>query len=285
MGLERIFKTIKKYKLIKSKDKIFVGVSGGKDSLVALYSLKKYAEENNIRAEITAFHINLGFSFSQKIEEIVKKQTKEVGVKLVILRLKHMEINILKISRKKRRPICSVCGLAKRYLLNRVPRELGASKIATGHNMDDFLSFFFKNLINKNLLWSSKFKPFLASDHPKLLPKIRPLFFTSEEESREIAKKLGLPILTYREICPYAKTSNKSKWFKFLACIDENTKKQMIESISEMEFESVKKGGIRECKVCGEPTNQEVCGFCRTFGIKDGSELAKKIKESINAYG
>ena len=98
-------------------------------------------------------------------------------------------------------------------------------------------------------------------------------------------KKLGLPVLTYEEICPYAKSSNREKWLKFLECMDENTKRRMIKSISEIKFEESKKKEIRECKVCGEPTDQEVCGFCRLFEVKEGTELTKRIKESINVYG
>ena len=58
--LNKIFRTIEKYRLVERGDKIFVALSGGKDSAAVLFVLKKFKEERNLDFEIIGFHISLG---------------------------------------------------------------------------------------------------------------------------------------------------------------------------------------------------------------------------------
>jgi len=43
--LKKVFRVIKNYGLVEKKDKIFVAISGGKDSTAALFSLKKFVKK------------------------------------------------------------------------------------------------------------------------------------------------------------------------------------------------------------------------------------------------
>ncbi len=272
--LKKVWKTIEKFRLIEKGDKIFVALSGGKDSLAAAYSLKKFIEEKSLDIELKGFHINLSLSISEKVEDAVRKQAKLIGIDLLVIKVKELGISMEEIAKKSRRPICSICGVIKRYLMNKIPREKGATKLATGHNMDDFLVLFFKNIVGGNLPWISKFKPLLPSTHPKLLCKIRPLFEVSELENKKLCETLSLPYLK-ENICPYAAIKSKidkkrEKWYQTINEIEKwqkNFKISMMRAIVKMSNFFEFKEELRECSRCGEPTNKEICAFCRLTKI------------------
>jgi tRNA(Ile)-lysidine synthase TilS/MesJ len=269
--LKRVFKTIEKAKLVESGDKILVALSGGKDSACALYTLKKYSEEKDIDCEIVGFHINMGGSNSQEIEEVIKKQVNFVGVDLIKINFSDYGINLEEL-KKSKRPICSICGLAKRYLMNKIPREQGANKIATGHHLDDFLVFFFKNLLSQNFSWISKFRPKVKPTHEKMICKIRPLFRVTREENKKFCDYIGLPYI--KAPCPFISRKDKikilrrEKWYETIDLLEKrhkNFKLQLsraIEKISKKFEESEK---LKACLKCGEPTSEDICGFCKIF--------------------
>jgi len=270
--LKKVFKTIKKAKLVERGDKIFVAVSGGKDSGCALYTLKKYCEEQAVDCEIVAFHINIGGNNSREIEEIARKQAKFAGVELIKINFGDYGINLGEL-KKSRRAVCSICGLAKRYLMNKIPRELGANKIATGHHLDDFLVFFFKNLLSQNFSWISKFKPRIEPGHEKMLCKIRPLFKVTGKENKEFCDCIGLPYI--EAPCPFIskkdriKILRRERWYESMDLLEKrhkNFKLQLSKAIEKISKKFEEKENLKSCKRCGEPTSEEICGFCRIFG-------------------
>jgi len=276
--LRKVFKTIEKYKLVEDNDKIFVALSGGKDSLAALLALKKFKEEKKLGFELLGFHINLGTTGSEKVQEIIEKQCELVGVNLIVFDLNKEGINLSEIAKRKRRPVCSVCGVIKRYLMNKIPREFGATKIATGHHGDDMLVFFIKNILGMNFSWISKFRPKVESENPKLLTKIRPLFFVGRRDNEEFVRSFGLPYVQ-ESLCLYFKEKQKlygktNFWYDVFDKLESDIpgiKERLLNSIIKMSsyFESEEQ--LNFCKICGEPTNTEICAFCR---------LTEKIKKS-----
>ncbi len=272
---KKIFKTIEKNKMIERNDKIFVALSGGKDSALTLAALKKYVDTKNIECEISGFHINLNLPGSRYMEEIARKQAEMFGVKLKILDLKELNISILEASKISGRPICSICGLTKRYFMNKIPRENGANKVATGHNMDDFIVFFIKNFINRNFQWISKFKPILKSKHPKMIVKIRPLFETGGDEIEMICKHLNIPYAA-EFTCPYKYTSrfgDERTRIILKAIYDlereiRNFRIKMIRAVEAISDKFEVDGELKSCKICGEPCSGNICAFCKLFKLK-----------------
>ncbi|OYT41816.1 MAG: arginosuccinate synthase [Candidatus Aenigmarchaeota archaeon ex4484_224] len=279
---EKVFRTIEKFGLIEENDRIFVAISGGKDSCSALFLLKEFIQEKNLDVQLKAFFINLGYPNFEKIQEIVEKQAELAKVNLIIFDASFLGKKIEEISRKSKRPICSICGLTKRYLLNKIPRELGATKLATGHHLDDFLTFSLKNLVSKNYSWTSKFLPKLKSNHPKLLTKIRPLFFITSSQTKQFCSSLNIPIA--KNLCPYTpiKLKKIKKWNELTKFFEEkfgrNFKIQLLSSLIKISKKFEEKEEIKKCKICGEPTNQEICSFCKIFG-KVEFDLNKQIVE------
>lgn len=275
--LKTVFKTIEKYKLVENKDNIFVALSGGKDSACALFSLKKYIEEKDLDARLKGFHINFGLPISDRVQQIVEKQAKLAGVELIAINAKKdLGIDIGEAMKRSARPICSICGVLKRYLINKIPREMNASKVATGHHMDDFVVFFFKNILNQKYFWSSKFRPKLEPIHPKQITKIRPLFFVGSKDNNEFCEENDIPFVK-AEVCPHAYyhckvDASTEKWYKIIYSIEQthkNFRRQLLKSVIKMsKFFEMADNGLKECKICGEPTNREICSFCRIFRVK-----------------
>ena len=98
--LKRGWKFIEKHGLVEKDDRIFIALSGGKDSLTAAYLLKSYVDEKNLDCELIALHLNLNFEVSEEVERIVKKQASKFGFKLIKVNVKDYGIDLVKISKK-----------------------------------------------------------------------------------------------------------------------------------------------------------------------------------------
>ncbi len=242
---------------------LYVAISGGKDSVALLHSLWSIRKELGVR--IVAYHINLGIpSFSERSEEVVRELAGSLGAPLVVTDLQRdYGFTVPQASRATGRKPCSVCGVVKRYLQNRVPRELGAHVVATGHNADDFAKFALKNLYAGEALWLSKISRYLGSDDPLLLPKLRPLIHRTGEEIMAYVEEQGLPYVEER--CPLAPRRDR---FMELVRMGEGLipgfRKGLVRGAERVAGAlHVPKGRLRRCSVCGEPSSTDPCAFCR----------------------
>jgi len=135
---KRIENTIKKFKLFTKKDKIGVAVSGGKDSTVCLYVLKKLGY-NMIGVTVDAV---IGNYTKQNLENL-RKTCKKYGIKLEEISFKdefgHSLCYLKSLLHSKGNEIqsCALCGVLRKYLLNKYARKLKLDCIATGHKLDD----------------------------------------------------------------------------------------------------------------------------------------------------
>ncbi len=115
---------------------------------------------------------------------------------------------IKELSRIMRRPACSLCGMIKRYVMNRACTEYGYSVLATGHNLDDEASALIGNLLHwkEEYLWKRGVA--LDAEGSHLAKKVKPLFLCSEKESAAYAVMSGIDYV-YDE-CPYQKVPRRS---------------------------------------------------------------------------
>ena len=246
---EAVKSTIKRYKMIRKGEKILAALSGGKDSVAMLSVL------SNLSLQVEALHIDLGIGdYSRKSLEVSKKVSEALGVELHVISLKSYGFTIEDVKRRE----CSVCGNAKRYLMNRFAREMGFNVIATGHCAEDILANFFKNLYSGNIEWSEKQKPRIEG-FDKIVTRIRPLYEIGERENLLYVMARDLPFL-YEE-CPKAPST---KWKEIVYEIERKIPNFKINCLRNLARErEEKKVDYRYCKVCGEITTAEVCQFCR----------------------
>ncbi len=267
----KVCKTIAQHKLIDRKDKIAVALSGGKDSSTLLYVLNKFHQKYRLN-ELHAILINEGIEGYRNItEKDAKKFCRELGIPLKIVDFrKEFKTSIDKL-KKKMNP-CSACGVLRRYSLNKAARDIGATKLATGHNLDDEAQSILMNSIKGNLEFSAKLGPKTGVlMHEKFVPRVKPLYFMLEKEVLIYSKLRKLPV-TFIE-CPNAGGSFRNEVGRMLNELESKypgTKQSILNSFLGMLpllREKFQKERIRTCRECGEPSVREVCRACQILKI------------------
>ncbi len=262
----KILKTIRIYKLIQKKDNIVIGVSGGKDSLTCLYILNKILKER--RQKLTAIFIDEGIkNYTNKNLKVAKDFCKKENIKLEVYYYKNeFKDSLIKLIKKHENP-CTVCGVARRYLLNKKSRELNATKLATGHNLDDETQSILMNQFKGNIEFSAKLGPKTGVlMHSKFIPRIKPLYFITEQEVKLYASLKKFKVSSLK--CPYRNISFRNQVKDLINKLENKypgIKQSIVKSfltILPLIKQKFQKEQIKTCKMCGEPASKEICRFC-----------------------
>ena len=187
-------KAVSHYDLIHDDDRIVVGVSGGKDSLLLLWLLRERLERIPIRYDLTAVYVDPGFdpTGSERLEAFFLKE----GFAYRIIRTDH---GIRAHSSENRENPCFLCSRLRRTALFRQARDLDCRKIALGHNQDDLTETFFINICYGGQTATMVPKQlFFGGD----LTVIRPLALVPAAKAERFCQRLGLPIVA--NACPSA---------------------------------------------------------------------------------
>ena len=195
--LSSVRRCIQCYGMIEQGDKIAVGVSGGKDSLVLLCALAEMRRFYPVKYEVVAITVDLGFDgmdFSA-----VEQLCKELDVQYVIERTEIGEIVF-----KKKEDGCSLCSRMRRGALHARAKELGCNKVALGHTKDDVAE-----TLLLNLFYAGKIEVFWPKNTPdqRDMTLVRPLIYTSEKTISTFCSKNVLPIV--KNSCPMDKRTKR----------------------------------------------------------------------------
>ncbi|GAG40995.1 unnamed protein product, partial [marine sediment metagenome] len=221
--------------------------------------------------------IDLGLGkYSEKCLEKIKQFCKQQKVKLHVVNIKKKfgmrMCNIrLGVQQHKKLSNCMVCGIVKKWILNRESRKLKFDKIVTGHNLDDEAQTIIMNFLQGNLLIGLNSGPITGSiKDKKFIPRIKPLFFVPEKDIKEYSKILNLPVIY--EKCPCAVSSLRIKTRTFLENRSEREKLQIVNNFLKMLPELRKRfinynDKIIYCKLCGEPSRNEICKKCELLNL------------------
>ena len=194
--LSTMRKAVEKYQLIQDGDKIAVGVSGGKDSLVLLKALKMFQKFNIYNYEIFAVMIDI-YSGKQDYSHI-QSFCDELGVEFIV---EQTDINQVVFNERKEKNPCSLCAKMRRGALNSVALKYGCNKIALGHHLQDVVETFLLSLLYEGRLSTMKPKSYMSNSKITL---IRPLFLTHEKTIKSVSKDFPVK----KSICP-ADTNSK----------------------------------------------------------------------------
>lgn len=212
--------------LIAHGDKIAVGLSGGKDSLLLLRALAEYQKFDNTNFEVIAVTIDCtgGLADFSKINKFCN----DLGVKYIIEQSNIFEV-IFDI-RKEKSP-CSLCSKLRRGMLHTVAVREGCNKVALGHHGDDLVETFLLSLLYESRL--STFAPTSYLDRTNIT-LIRPFIYISEKEIQALAG--DLPILD--NPCPvnhHTKREYMKNLVKKLDTEIPNARKRMLDAITSTE--------------------------------------------------
>jgi uncharacterized protein (TIGR00269 family) len=281
---KRVYETIKKYRMFKSGDKVVVGISGGKDSLSLLSLLHDIKGVLGIK--ILPVFIDLGIkSYSLKAERASRKVSESLGTPLLVIRLKELiPYGLWELSVAAKRPVCSVCGLLKRYLLNAVGLEADAV-VATGHTLDDTAAY-----LLKRVLVGSQEENTLFPVNPKVgggAKKVKPLILVYERDLLVYSLANGLPFL--HEKCPYySRKILETKIRRFFYIVEEDHPGLMISFVKKGLQKEKSMGETRTCMYCGTVAMGNECSLCkltkRVFGEPMGKSIREKIREKLASY-
>ncbi len=270
----RINNLIADYELIEEGELIAVALSGGKDSVLTLHALKNY--QKYLDFDLIAISIDEGIEGYRQhgIDSAIANAT-ALDVKLIQKSFISEEGFALDDIYSDFKSACIPCGVFRRNILNKTAYELGAVKIATGHNLDDEIQSFLMSFARGDTIKFSKFGPKLDVIHPKLVPRIKPLWNTPEKEVGMWAVMNDIDI--HLDECPYSHLSLRAKIKEFLNLSEDRhpgIKNNIMDSFMKMlTLENDINTTLNECEICKEPTSSNICKAC---------ELKQSLKNPEN---
>ena len=193
-------RAISKFSMIRDGDKILVGLSGGKDSSILLYSLCRLRHRCPVSFNIKA--VTVVPDEGKTDLSLLYRFTESLDVHLEVISYPIFSI----LGNSPSSSPCSLCANIRRGILAGKAKELGFNVLALGHHRDDAVETVFLNL-----LFAGSFKCF----HPNMLMGrsgirvIRPLVFTGEEQIKKESMRLKLPNIDFN--CNYKDTSQRGK--------------------------------------------------------------------------
>ncbi len=301
-------RAIEKYKMFKRDERILVAVSGGKDSL----SLWDVLLQLGYQAD--GLYIGLGINDPEPYSNISLEKTQAFLAAIIASReataarlqaeqppvadaallqtssamtfvptLHVVDIEatfgktIPQIAREKRRGQgrpCSVCGLTKRYVMNRLAHDHGYAVLATGHNLDDEVAVLFQNTLRWQTEYLARQAPVLPASQEGLTRKVKPLVRFYERETAAYALARGIAYI-YEE-CPHA-VGNLTNFYKtLLNQLETNSPGaklafylEFIRARGDGLFDGYNRAEtVHACDQCGQPTSVPGhCAFCRMWDV------------------
>ena len=202
-------KAIQEFDMIQDGDRIAVGVSGGKDSVVLLTGLARLKRFIGIDFEIVAVTLDPRFGGVETDYSPIAALCDQLGVEY---HLQRTDIGTIVFDIRREPNPCSLCAKMRRGALHDAAKALSCNKIALGHHYDDVVETFVMNLFNEGRVGCFSPKSYLSR---KDLWMIRPMVFAPEKEVRRAAERCGLPIVKSK--CPADGHTNRQKTKDFLA--------------------------------------------------------------------
>ncbi len=192
--MSRMRAAMERYDMIEEGDRVAVGVSGGKDSLVLLKALAGISRFYPKHYTVTAITVDMRFGDEDGDFSEIQKLCDEIGVEYIIRRTELASI-IFDI-RKESNP-CSLCARMRRGILHDETKKAGCNKLALGHHTDDAAETFMMNLFSGAS--AECFSPVTYLSR-KDLYVIRPMIFSRETQVASVAAREKLPVAVSK--CP-----------------------------------------------------------------------------------
>ena len=222
LGLVR--RCVEDYHMIEPGDRVAVGVSGGKDSLLTLAALARLREFYPVPFTVEAITLEMGMPGMDfgGVAELCQ------ALEVPYTRIQVPVYQILFEERREKNP-CSLCAKLRRGSLNTALTERGIHKIALGHHYDDAVETLLMNLLFEGRIGC--FQPVTYLDRTGVT-QIRPLLYCHEDDIRRVAWREELPIV--HNPCPmdgYSKREDMKTFINEKNAEDHSFKVRMMHAI------------------------------------------------------
>lgn len=227
--VSRVRKAVEDYDMIHDGDKIGVGVSGGKDSLILLGALANLSRYYPKKFTVVGLTLDMGYNPDYSN---IQRYCDSLGVEYIV-----KPTNIAEVIfdyRKEENP-CSLCAKMRRGALNDLAIEQGCQRIALGHHNDDVLETFLLSLFYEGRI--NCFAPVTYLDRTDLY-SIRPLIYVHEGDIKGATRRLEIPVL--KSSCPADGNTKREEVKNILAMLD----KSVNAGLKKRLFTAIQKSGI-----------------------------------------
>ncbi len=185
------------YSLIAEGDRVMVCVSGGKDSYALLDVLLLMKRKSPVHYDVIAVNVDQGWPGYPT--EVIEAHLKSRGIEHRMVRAHEIAGIVERVLRPEETGAtpCSLCSRLRRGVIYGLADQLGATKIALGHHLDDLAETLLMNLFFSGSLRSMP--PKLTSDDGKHVV-IRPMAYVEEKDLIAYSAERNYP--TVRCSCP-----------------------------------------------------------------------------------
>jgi uncharacterized protein (TIGR00269 family) len=266
--------------MLNEDDKIAIGLSGGKDSVVLLHLMKRI-EEKFPRSSLMAITIDEGISgYREQSVQIARRNALALGVSHSVFTFKNIfgytidEIMSDEHVKKLGLSACAFCGSLRRRALNQKARELGATKLAVGHNLDDEAQSVLMNVFRPDIHRLARLLQDTATKTYGFIPRIKPLRSIPERETILYAHYKGIEF--HSQPCPHSFNVLRGEIESILNELEHKrpgTKYCVLKFLDDLTpFLRIRytDADFTRCEKCGEPSSGRMCNVCRLM-----SELSK----------
>ncbi|RDU68808.1 tRNA 2-thiocytidine(32) synthetase TtcA [Helicobacter cholecystus] len=182
--LSTVGRTNAAYNLIKEGDRVLLGLSGGKDSILLACLLERMKRHAPFKFEYLAMTVHYGMGEDYTwLENLCKEQ----GINHQVYYTTIMDTIVEK--RREGSSYCSFCSRMRRGALYTQALELNYNKVAIAHHLDDAAESFFMNLTYNGALRSMA--PIYKAENG--LYVIRPLIHVRERQTRDFVLSQNVP--------------------------------------------------------------------------------------------
>lgn len=201
--IRTIQRAVIEFDLVESGDRIILGLSGGKDSLLMLYAFSVYVKHLPFPVQLAALTVDMGFQPENMnsygaIENICSKL--DVPYEVVQADLAEEILN-----NQTQNP-CARCSYMRRAIIHNYARDHGFNKVAFAHHYDDAVETFLMSIIYSGQITTFLPKTYLDRTGVTV---IRPIVYLREGDIKRAVKKLGITPLP--SFCPVNEVTKRGK--------------------------------------------------------------------------
>lgn len=265
---KRVRREMRQQGPFKKNVHIAVALSGGKDSIVTLRLVHETFGQNPA-VRVSAITVDEGIEgYRPESITLARRHCDELGIEHHVLSYEETaDITMDKVAAlpDRRYLPCAYCGVMRRRNLNQAARDVGATHVATGHNLDDVSQSILMNHLKGDTDRLARMGPHKAEHvKPGLIPRILPLRSVPE---KEVALYAILRGWEYHDgECPYSVEATRGKYRDLLLQLEEDepgTRHALLAGYDRLA--PLLRGSTKElgaCDACGEPTSGATCRAC-----------------------